>query len=103
DRNDVHLQLLVNVHHFVGIVDAAPTHVRDVEQASDAAQLEEGAKFGSVLDHPSPNLAHYDFGQQLLLHFLALVLDELAAADDDVSPGLIDFEDLALNRLTNVI
>ena len=33
----------------------------------------------------------------------ALVLDQLAAADDDVAPGLVDLEDLALDLAVDVI
>ena len=37
--------------------------------------------------------------EQLLLLLLARDLDELAAADDDVAPALVDLEDHALDRL----
>ena len=39
----------------------------------------------------------------LLLHLVALVLDQLAAADDDVAAGLVDLEDLALDGLADVV
>ena len=35
----------------------------------------------------------------LLLLLLALIFDQLAAADDDVAPGLVDLEDHALDVL----
>ena len=41
--------------------------------------------------------------EQLLLHLVALVLDQLAAADDDVAAGLVDLEDLALDGLADVV
>ncbi len=34
---------------------------------------------------------------------LALLLDELAAADDDVAPRLVDLEDLALDIVADVV
>ena len=34
---------------------------------------------------------------------VALVLDQLAAADDDVAAGLVDLEDLALDGLADVV
>src|SRR5581483_673938 len=43
-----------------------------------------------------------DLGEQLLLHLLALVFEQLAAGDDDVAAGLVDLEDLALDGLADV-
>ena len=73
------------------------------KQAVDAAQVDEGAELGDVLDDALADLARLDLGEQLLLHLLALVLDQLAAADDDVAAGLVDLEDLALDGLADVV
>src|SRR5205823_454491 len=82
-RQDVHLKLLVDVYHLVGIGDAAPAHVGDVEQAIDAAEINEGAELRNVLDDALARLPRLDLAEQFLLHLRALILDELAAADDD--------------------
>src|SRR5262249_14166391 len=84
---DVHLELLVDVDDLVRVGDAAPAHVGDVQEAVDAAEVHEGAELGDVLDDALAELPRLDLGQQLLLHLLALVLDELAATDDDVAAG----------------
>src|SRR5262249_3928935 len=102
-RQDVHLQLLVDVDFFVGVVDAAPVHVGDVQKPVDAAEVHEGAELGDVLDHALTDLARLDLGHQPFLPLLALILDELAAADHDVAAGLIDFEDFALDGLVDVV
>ena len=79
------------------MADPAPAHVGDVQEAVDAAQVDERAEVGDVLDRALADLADLDLGEQLLLHLLALVLDQLAAADDDVAPALVDLEDHALD------
>ena len=100
---DVDFELLVDVDDLVRIVDAAPAHVGDVQQAVDAAEIDEGAELGDVLDDALADLARLDLAEQLLLHLLALVFEQLAAADDDVAAGLVDLEDLALDGLVDVV
>src|SRR5262249_50610170 len=99
--NDEHLDLLVELDHLARLADAVPGHVGDVEEAVDAAEVDEGAELGDVPDDALADLAGLDLGQQFLLHLLALVLQQLAAADDDVAARLVDFEDLALDRLAD--
>ena len=86
-----------------GLLDSAPAHVGDVQQAVDAAQVDEGAELGDVLDHALADLADLDLVEELLLHILPLILEQLAAADDDVAAGLVDLEDLALDGLADVV
>ena len=74
-REDVDLELLVDLDHLVRVGDPAPAHVGDVQQAVDAAEVDEGAELGDVLDDALADLARLDLGEQLLLHLLALVLD----------------------------
>ena len=63
------LDLVADLHHLGRMRDAAPRHVGDVEQAVDAAEVDEGAEVGDVLDDA---LAHLVLGQ-LLHEVLALV------------------------------
>ena len=56
------------------------------KQAVDAAQVDERAEIGDVLDRPLAELARRDLGRSGCFFCLALVLDQLAAADDDVAP-----------------
>ncbi len=100
---DVDLELLIDVDHLVGVVDPAPAHVGDVQQAVDAAEVHKGAELGDVLDDALADLADGDLVEQLLLHLLALVLEQLAAGDDDVAAGLVDLEDLALDGAVDVV
>src|SRR5262245_30258516 len=61
--DDVDLELLVELDNLVRVADAAPAHVGDVEQTVDAAEVDEGAELGDVLDHALADLALLDFGQ----------------------------------------
>src|SRR5262249_39656585 len=103
DVQDHDLDLVVDLDHIAGVVDAAPAHVGDVQQAVDAAQVDEGAEVGDVLDGPGADLARLDFGEELFLLLFASDLDQLAAADDDVPPAFVDLEDHALDVLVDVV
>src|SRR5262249_10252526 len=91
------------MNHFVRIGNAAPAHVGNVQEAVDAAQVDEGAELGNVFDDAFANLLRLEFGEELLLHLLALILDQLAPADDDIAAGLVDLEDLALDGFADVV
>src|SRR5436305_2326691 len=91
------------MHHLVRVGDAAPAHVGDVQEAVDAAEVHEGAELGDVLDDAAADLAGLDLVEQLLLHLLALIFEELAATDDNVAARLVDLEDLALDGAADVV
>ena len=103
DAEDVDLEFLVDLHHVVRVGDAVPAHVRDVQQAVDAAEVHERAEVGDVLDDPLADLMHFQLAEELLLHVVADDLDQLAAAHDDVAALLVDLEDHALDRLADVL
>src|SRR5262249_13418727 len=84
DGNDVDIQGLIDVHHLVGVADPSPAHVGNVQQAIDAAQVNEGTKLGNILDHAVADLAGLDFGQELFLHLFALIFDQFSPADNNV-------------------
>ena len=57
DADDLHLHRVADVEDLGRVVDAAPGHVGDVQQAVDAAQIDEGAVVGDVLDETVDDLA----------------------------------------------
>src|SRR5256885_4193414 len=83
------------------MTDAAPAHVGDVQQTVDAAEIDEGAEVGEVLDRAAADLALGDLAEELPLHVLALLLDELAPRDHDVHAALVDLDDRALDLLAD--
>ena len=103
DVQDLHFDFLVDGHHFRGMVDAAPAHVGDVQQAVDAAQVDERAELGDVLDHALAALADFQLGQQLGLLLGPLRFDQGPAADDDVAPRFVDLQHQALDGAADVV
>ena len=99
---DHDLDLVFDGNQLGRVADAAPAHVRDVQQAVDAAQVHERAEVGDILDDALARLADLDFLHQLYLHLLALFLDELAARDDDVASVLVDLQDFARDGLSDI-
>src|ERR671936_1883163 len=81
--------------------DAAPRHVRDVEQAVDAAQIDERAVVGEVLHDPGEDRAFLQLLQRVLLQLLALLLEEDAAREHDVAALLVELDDLELVLLAD--
>ena len=57
DAHDLHLDRVADVDDLARMIDAPPRHVGDVQQAVDAAQIDEGAVVGDVLDDAVDHLA----------------------------------------------
>ena len=49
-REHLHLDLLADLEHLAGMVDAAPGELADMHQAVGAAQIDERAEVGQVAD-----------------------------------------------------
>jgi hypothetical protein len=98
---DLDGHLVADLEDLVGVVDAAPRHVRDVEQAVDAAEVDEGAVLGDVLDRALDDHALGEGLERLLLHFVALALEQDAAGKHDVSALLVELDDLELVGLAD--
>src|SRR5262249_15946030 len=79
DAHDLHLDRIANVDDLARVVDAAPGHVGDVEQAVDATQIDEGAVVGDVLDNPVDHLTLGQPGDDLGALLSARRLQNLAA------------------------
>ena len=91
-----------DLEHLAGMVQAAPAHVGDVEQAVEAVQVDEGAEIGDVLDRALDRAALLDRAEELRALLRALGLDQLAAGEDDVLALLVELDDLALEGLALV-
>src|SRR6185295_13642465 len=90
------LHLVAHLEHFARVVDAAPAHVRDVEQAVDAAEIDERAVLGDVLDGALDGHALLEGFERLGLHLVALLLEKDAPREHDVAALLVELDDLEL-------
>ena len=76
-------------------------HVGDVQQAVDAAEVDEGAVLGEVLDDALDDLAFLQLLERHLLQLGALLLEEHAARQHDVAALLVELDDLELGALAD--
>src|SRR6202035_3390369 len=74
--------------------DAPPGDVGDVEQPVDAAEIDEGAVIGDVLDHAGEDLALLERGDQLRALLGPALLEDGAARHHDVAARAVHLEDL---------
>src|SRR6056297_680829 len=94
DLDDLNLDGLADRQDFRGVIDAAPGHVGDVQKPVDTAQIDEGAVFGDVLDHPIDGIAFRKLADHLGALLGAAFLEDGAARDDDIAAAAIHLEDL---------
>ena len=73
--------------------DAAPRHVGDVQQAVDAAEVDERAVVGDVLDDAAQDLALGERVERVLLLLRVLFFEEHLAREHDVAALLVDLDD----------
>src|SRR5436189_75356 len=99
DVEDLDLALLPDVHHLGRVRHAAIAHVRDVEQSVHAAQIDEGAEIGDVLDDALPHLTDLQLFHEDVALGLTLGFEQHATAHHDVAASLVQLDDLELEAL----
>src|SRR5206468_3424114 len=100
DVEDFDLELLADLDHLGGMPHADVAHVGDVQQAVDAAQIDERAEVGDVLNDALAHLIDRQLLHQDVALRLALRLEQHAARDDDVAAPLVQLDDFELEALT---
>ncbi len=99
---DLYLNFVAHAEHLGGVVDPAPRHVGDVQEAVDSAEIHEAAVLSDVLDDPVDDLAHLEVLEGLLLQLLALRLEQGPTGQHDVAALLVELDHLELERLADV-
>ena len=87
-----HVDLVVDLEQLGGMADAAPRHVGDVQQAVDAAEIDERAVVGDVLDDALEHLALGERLERVLLLLGVLLFEERLARQHDVAALLVDLD-----------
>src|SRR5438093_1966162 len=81
--------------------EAPPRHIRDVQQAIHAIQIDERAEVGDVLDGAGYAVAHVDAFHEFLALITALLLDDLAPAEHDIFAVVVDLDDFEIVCVAN--
>src|SRR5208282_4254716 len=98
----LHLDLVADVDQVAGMREAAPAHVRDVEEPVDSAQVNECAVIGEVLDRASENGVFAKVLESLRTLGVLLFLENLLARDNDVAALFVQLDDADFNLLAEI-
>src|SRR6266480_355946 len=80
---------------------ASPSHIGDMEQAIHSIEVDECAEIGQVLDCALDAIAHLYAFHELLPLLAPLLFNELAPAEHDVAPVIVDLDDLKIVGVAN--
>src|SRR3984957_13295926 len=94
DLDDADLDLLADGQDFARMVDAPPGDVRHMQEAVDAAEVDERAVIGEVLDGAVNDLPLGEVGDNLVALLGPALFEHGAAGDHDVATAPIHLEDL---------
>src|SRR5262249_19717497 len=89
------------IEHLGRMIDAPPGDIGDVQEAVDAAQIDERTVIGDVLDHAVDDLTLLEVLHQLLALLGAGLLEDRAARHHDISAPAIDLQALEGLRLVH--
>ena len=101
DLDDLDLHRLADGQHLGRVVDAPPGDIGDVQQAVDAAEVDERTVIGDVLDDAVDHLTLFEVLHQLLALLGAGLFENRAARHHDVAAAAIHLEDLERLRIVH--
>ena len=78
------------------MVETRPGHVGNVKKSVNSIEVDEGPEVRDVLDRSDDLVADIDSAEEGLALLGALLLDDLAAAEDHVFPVLVDFDNFKI-------
>ena len=84
------------------MIDPAPAHVGDMQQAVEAIEVDERAEVREVLDHAGANLADLHAREQCAALVFTLLLDQLTTRENDIVALLVDLDDFELESFAEV-
>ncbi|OQB91347.1 MAG: hypothetical protein BWX83_00592 [Candidatus Cloacimonetes bacterium ADurb.Bin117] len=96
-----HFHLVADVEHVGGVVDLAPAHVGEVEEAVDAAQIDESAVLGYIFHLAVKLDIHLDPGEQFFAFDPGFFFQYHLSGEDDIAVLLVDVHHLELKFLAD--
>src|SRR5581483_7284685 len=99
---DDHFDLVADLDGFGGMLQTAPGHVGDMQQAVDSAEIHEGAVVGDILDRAFEDHALLEHLQGLLLERGPLAFHHGAPGDHDVAARAVELENLKARALPDI-
>jgi len=85
------LDLVAHLEQLRGMSNAPPTHVRDVQQTVDPAEVDKHAVVGDVLDDAFDHLVVFEIGEGLVLEMFAFLLEDGAAGEHYITALFVVF------------
>src|SRR5581483_967094 len=101
ELEDLDLDLVADVDEVARMREASPAHVGDVQQAVEAAHVDERAVVGEVLDGAGEDGAFLEVLKRDRLACVLLFLEDFLAGDDDVAALLVELDDADFNLLAS--
>ena len=94
ELQNLDLDLIADIHQVTRMRQPSPRHIGDVQQAIEAAHIDECAVVGQVLHHASEDCAFFQVLESLaaLLRVL-LLFQQLLARNHDVAALLVQLDD----------
>src|SRR5438034_5791016 len=89
-----------DLHHLARVLNPAPAHVGDMQQAVDATEIDECPEVGDVFHDAFAHLILLEFLHQLLALAGPLVFKDHSTGYHNVPSTLIELDDLELELLT---
>src|SRR5690606_28617009 len=81
------------------MIDTAPGHIRDVQQAVDAAKVDKRTVIGDVLDQTVDDLTFFEACHDVGALLCTGLFENRAARNNDVATAAVHLEDLERLRL----
>src|SRR5207237_1277024 len=101
DLDDLDLHGLTDGQDLGRVIDPPPGDIGDVQQAIDAAEINERAVIGDVLDHAVDHLTLFEVLHQFLALLGAGLFENRAARHHDVAAVAVHLEDLERLRIVH--
>src|ERR1700736_4676872 len=98
----LHLDLVADIDQVARVSEPSPAHVRDVQQAIQAAHVHERAVVGEVLDRSGEDASLFKRRERDRLLRVLVLFEEFLARDHDVAALLVELDDANFDLCTDV-